>query len=98
MNDKPQYTIQSNGKIVIIDSAQTGEDLMIYENQDRDGYYPVYYAGKLIDTFVLGNQPLPAYYKKNEGPDMRRILLCTDSTKFRIIVDTSFNLKVDLIT
>ena len=54
-------SLQTNGKFTIVDSSGIKPNLLFYENNRRDGCYPVYYLGKLDDTIRLGEHPIPNY-------------------------------------
>ncbi|TAE86797.1 MAG: hypothetical protein EAY81_05070 [Bacteroidetes bacterium] len=91
-NETITPTIQSNGQIVIIDSSGQTETLWTYDSDERYGYYPVYYIGKSIDTIRLGQRKIPGFRYGQKDYSKLKNFTWADSTKMRIIVDTSFSL------
>ncbi len=91
-NDNVHLTIQSNGQIVVVDSSGQSENLWTYQPNERSGYYPIYYIGKLEDTIRLGQEKIPGRSKGQKDYSKFKNFSNADSLKMRIIVDTAFSL------
>ena len=92
-SNKKAPSIQSNGELVIVDSSDVKTNLLLYTNNHRNGYYPVYYLGKFSDTIRLGNRTIPKYEVDSEKHSRLEDFTSPDSIKMRIIVDTTFSLS-----
>jgi len=91
-NNKVIPTIQTNGKITLIDSSESAQNLMTYDDNYRSGYFPVYYIGKLCDTIRLGQNAISDRSFGQKDYSKSKKFSWVDSAKMKIIVDTSFNL------
>lgn len=91
-NETTSPTIQSNGAIVIIDSSGPTEALWAYNPNERYGYYPIYYIGKLVDTIRLGQRKISGFSYGQKDDSKSGNFTWADSTKMRITVDTCFSL------
>jgi len=83
----------SNGEFIIVDSNGIKTDLLLYPNDLREGYFPIYYIGKVTDTIRLGKSTI--FSRKTGDIDYSKSIAyeSLDSTKMRIVVDTSLSLS-----
>jgi len=84
------FTIQTNGSLTLLDSAASAATFLPYASDEiRHGFYPVFYLGNKTDTIRLGQKPI--YEWSSGGKIYPYYNSCSiDSTKMKIIVDTTF--------
>jgi hypothetical protein len=86
-----QFTVQTNGRIVLIDSSAPAVNFWPYNPKERWGYFPVYYIGRLSDTIRLGPRKIFRYSNRQKDYSSFRNFAIADSSKLRIKVDTAFS-------
>ena len=91
-NKEANLTIQSNGRIVIVDSSGRTNNLWAYQSNERYGYYPIYYIGNQKDTIRLGPRKIPGRIPSQADYYSSKNIACADSSKLSLTVDTSFSL------
>lgn len=88
-NEVIQVNIQTNGKIVIIDSVNISNNY----NDDYENFLPIFYWGKVKDSICLR-----ANWLKSSEPIIfitRELnFILADSLNTKIVVDTVFNFSI----
>ncbi len=95
-----RFTIQSNGKMVIVDSSEITQNRWPYYLEDGSAFFPVYYIGKLKDTVFFGANPRPRHISRYDNDTQYytnpRNLAVIDSCNMKIVVDTLYSLSYTL--
>lgn len=90
-----QVNIQTNGKIVLIDSTLLTNNFESYNPEYmQSGYFPVYYIGKKVDTFYLKREPYQ--YDDYLYLDKKMEIYLANENNISIQVDTNFKTSIDL--
>ncbi|MFA9213264.1 MAG: hypothetical protein ACEQSR_05385 [Candidatus Methylacidiphilales bacterium] len=94
-NEGFQVNIQTNGKIVLIDSTLLTNNFESYNPEYmQSGYFPVYYIGKKADTFYLKREPFK--YDDYLYLDKKMEIYLANENNISIRVDTNFKTSIDL--
>ncbi len=86
---KQKTNMQSNGKLVLVDSTSINSDAVRKDPDNTTSYYPIFYIGKQTDTIYLGCQI--SRYTQGYRESLRDSTLA-NLTDVSIAVDTSFKL------
>ncbi len=90
-----QVNIQTNGKIVLIDSTLLTNNFENYNSEYiQSGYFPVYYIGKKADTFYLKREPFQ--YDDFLYLDKKMEIYLANEKNISIKVDTNFKTSIDI--
>ncbi|HEX8549624.1 MAG TPA: hypothetical protein VF691_21870 [Cytophagaceae bacterium] len=90
-NDKLKINIQTNGRLVLVDSSAQTENLEEYDPDYRSGVFPIYYMGILNDTIRLGQKQISASSHGQKNYDGLRNFTYQYSANLKITVDTGFS-------
>jgi hypothetical protein len=94
-NESLQVNIQTNGKIVLIDSTLLTNNFENYNPEYvQSGYFPVYYIGKKVDTFYLKREPYQ--YDDFLYLDKKMEIYLANEKNISIKVDTNFKTSIDI--
>ena len=88
-----QPNVQSNGKLVLVDSSGVKAKLHLYQTNFRMGYYPIYYLGEIDDTIRLGKHLIPRHEVGAKNYNRSQDYVIPGPNHMRIFVDTAFSLS-----
>lgn len=88
-----EINIQTNGKMVLIDSTSVVGELLPYSQHDVSAYYPVFYIGETKDTIRLENDKVTPFNFKAKSYENHEPFTYATKEKLQIQIDTSVHLS-----
>lgn len=82
--------IQTKNNLTVIDSAGIGKEFFPYDKKDREGFFPIFFIGKIRDTLKISEHLVSKNFISKYETDTTNVRLAS-AQNAEIIVDTNFD-------